>query len=402
MKQKNLLTVLLFCLIAGLAMADEVISVDLNAYGDDTAYSGEAAIPGETVWRAYYGGWGVPVGSARTNGLVNYDDPNQASTYAAQVWIGDDGDYHGYVAGSALMDDGFDANQLPSIPHISLIGLASDPCLGGGAYQGVFDIYVYGSGNFTVQTSGDYGSVNKTATGGFSGTFVENVNYVVFTGVPVNDSNEASIEYDGVINGLQIVKPSSPIEMQSSGTLNVAADDWDVAYDLNNRAGETSVFGPDAGGGEVFYLDAGEYMVYDVNTNATTAGEYRVRGWVYSAAGEACLLNIFVDDLDFGTLNLSAQTSEYELPTDDWVKFNLFEGQHEFKWVIGNEIYFNINSFDFERIGDINMPDCNAVYKYGYQYATDYSGDCSVDAEDLAYIVDGWVQCYSPDVNECP
>ncbi|MCK5173314.1 MAG: hypothetical protein KAR47_07975, partial [Planctomycetes bacterium] len=107
-KKKLLLTVISLLMgIAPMALAVEVISVDINNFTNDTVYAGEAAVPGATQWVAYYGDWGIPLGSPRSADLADTVTV-QPSTYAEQVWLGDPGD-HGYISGvgDGLLDDGF-------------------------------------------------------------------------------------------------------------------------------------------------------------------------------------------------------------------------------------------------------------------------------------------------------
>src|SRR4030042_1825621 len=96
MMQKKLFTVVLLILAGGIVVpAAEVINIDLNGYNDDTPYVGNGAyeVGDDAVWTAYYGGWGIPVGSDKTEGLVGSNVPLAeqfySSVYAAQVWIGD-------------------------------------------------------------------------------------------------------------------------------------------------------------------------------------------------------------------------------------------------------------------------------------------------------------------------
>lgn len=134
MKKMKLLTAVLFCLgVAGMAWAvtyePEVISIDFNKQDDANAYSGTAAIEDVNTWRTYYGEkWGKAMGSQRTADLADYNEPNKASVYAAQVWIGVDANgatydtYDGDLATVGLMDDGFEKTGGASNPGIRLWG----------------------------------------------------------------------------------------------------------------------------------------------------------------------------------------------------------------------------------------------------------------------------------------
>ena len=79
------------------------------------------------------------------------------------------------------------------------------------------------------------------------------------------------------------------------------------------------------------------------------------------------------------------------------------EGSHTFKWAhIGGEYGYNISHFKFEYEGEVEMNDCNDVYLYGFNYAGDLTGDCRVDVNDFALLVEDWLNCYNPDPNVCP
>ncbi len=82
MMKMKLLTIVSIVLVAvGVAMAAEVINVDIKGYNDNTPYIGSGAYIGNIstnvydacdayVWTPYYGGWGVPVGSVGSEALV--------------------------------------------------------------------------------------------------------------------------------------------------------------------------------------------------------------------------------------------------------------------------------------------------------------------------------------------
>ena len=275
MMKIKLLTIVSIVLVAvGVAMATDVINVAIRGYNDNTSYIGSGAYIGNIstnvydacdayVWTPYYGGWGVPVGSARSEALVGALVPPAqqylSSVYAAQVWIGDNGQNHTYLHNSDenLMDNGFVAAPVTSEPNISIWGQ--------GAYQDVYDIYVYGNdaGSFILDQSGVI--TTKTVSGGIgAGTFVENGNYVIFHGVDVNNSNpqDLYLTYTNKLNALQFVRQKSPfvVEPNSLGLIRIEAGKWDVAGNRNTRDTLLTPFGPstyyDANfGEEVGYLD---------------------------------------------------------------------------------------------------------------------------------------------------
>ena len=392
-------------------MAAEVISVDLNNYNDANEYTGEAAVPGATVWRAYYAGWGKPVGSPRSANLADFNEPNKPGTYAAQVWIGDPGTNHTYESGTGLMDDGFVNDPcVAGEPNISLFAVPDFPFTDGDAYGGTFDIYVYGAadGNFTLE-SPVYGPNTKAVTGGFTGDFNEGQNYVIFEDILIDDTNTVILSYSNKLNGLQLVSDKQPVAIRDVLRLDVT--DYDVAYETNARAGEIHEFGPDTGEvndpwegimPSVFYLDTDEYMEYEITVDEANEGYYQIDAYVRTQYGPADDLDIYLDNIFLGTLSYTL-TSTYFVKTSNPVSVNLFEGSHTFKWVsTGPELYFDLSDFEFDRVSDVVINDCNDVYKYGLNYASDYNRDCHVDERDLALMVDNWLNCYDPNVDNCP
>jgi hypothetical protein len=443
MEKRKLLTVVLFCFgLAGLTWAAEVINIDLNAQNNDVAYTGEAAIAGEKVWRAFYDGTGIPMGSDRTANLREYDEPNMPSVYAAQVWIAvpTAGTLWEYVGGmgTGLMDDGFKKKAgAPADPCVSILGEPNPNLDGAGAYQGIFDIYVYGAtdGNVTLSSPG-YGSVTKPLTGGnWDGDFVEDEDYVVFEDVSINDGNDTLagdgntvvIKYTSQINGIQMVKLKDPVAVNdpcktAGGDVwsqevdkmqRIPASAYDVAGETNNRGGEEqSQFGPDIVGDSVFYLDSGEFMTYDLTVDVNNAGEYKIGAQVMGFEDNPCTLRIYLDDdIYLGDINDTTTGVDWMFTTGSagpkadgagMVSCNLFEGDHTITWRLTGDIYFDVNNLFLDRIGDVNMANCDDVYFYQLDYVSDYVQDCSVDAEDLALIVDHWVECFDPNEDNCP
>lgn len=404
--KKKLLTIILLCLGMSLTVqADEVINIDLNNYGNDTAYEGTAVVDdGINQWNVYYGQWGLPMGSPRSANLATSEQPGVESTYAAQVWIGDPGNDHNYVtgAGSGLMDDGFINNpNITGDPNVRLWGT--------GAYGGTFDIYVYGSeaGSFTL-TRGSEVIGTKTVTGGVASGFVEGGNYVVFTGVNIaNDPNFVLVKYSNVINGLQLVKQKQPV-LIANGT-QILAKDYDVALDTNRREEEATLFGPDlfvdedyTGYPFIGYLDAGEYLDFDVVMNDINEGEYNIYALVDTRNVDATNMNIYFNGLFLGVVQ-AYFTNDIQLSATNPVTVNIFNNPDvqtlrcEISAVVGHNIY----GFQFEKLGPINMPDCNEVYRYGFEYAGDFNRDCRVDLKDLDVITGQWLDCYDPNENNC-
>ena len=458
MKKLKLLTAVLFCLgVAGMASAGEVISIDFNKQGDANAYSGTNAgyTEGTLLWRVYDGypeeALGKAMGSSRTADLRNSDEPCMPGTYAAQVWISDDANNHDtYDACSAvvgLMDDGFEKT-----------GGGADPCItlwGKGAYRCdpnymSYDIYVYGAdeGNFTITSPGR--NETKHVSGGIGGGFVPGGNYVVFEDVnfyDVNmvnfdtDSNKVILSYTNKLNGLQLVKklrsvvkeavtiydPDPSQDLPWTG-MEVNAPEYDVAYETNARNSEPTYFGPDLGIITtvppvanvpcVTYLDAGEYMEYDIYVADGNDGNYQIDAYVNIANGECDNLYVSIDNVELGRLRFVRGDTgtpadnqfywTYETPgfagegfIHQSVTGFLFKGPHTFKWRIGGLQGVNLAKFKFNYLGPISM-DCNDVYKYGFGYsANDLNKDCHVDFKDLKLITDSWLQCDDPEDPNC-
>lgn len=409
MMKMKLLTIISVVLVAvGVVTAAEVINVDIRGYGDNMPYVGNGAydVGPNAVWTAYYGGWGVPVGSSRSEGLATSTQSGFSSVYAAQVWLGDNGLIHGYQWGSnsSLMNDGFTA-QGPNEPNLAIFGQ--------GAFQGVYDIYVYGSGAGGSFTLTRYGTpATQTISGDANaGEFKLGENYVVFSNVDINNSSSDDLYltyYQVTLNALQFVKKKSPVEVNNTGTTIVSAANWDVAGDRNmsySYRTDLQPFGPDTYGGTVGYVDVGEFMGYDINVGDANQGRYLISLDVNTASQyRAIPLRIYLDDKVLGDvcdMNLIAWAGK----TTD-ISANLFKGSHTIKWHLpfqgtGGTTGFNVVDVNFTPIGSFTMSDCNEVGFYGYNYPADLSGNCVVGLEDLALAVDNWLICNNPDPNEC-
>jgi hypothetical protein len=411
MKMKLCSVVLLILGACVIAPAAEVINVDLNGYNDNVPYVGNGAydVGDDTAWTVYYGGWGEPVGSKRSEGLTKEVPPAEqwlSSVYAAQVWIGDDGQNHGYLWGSALLDDGFVANDTPD-PKINLFGE--------GAYQGIYDIYVYGSqaGDFTLNY---YGTPTTLSVDGDAneGQFELGHNYVVFNDVDINSANPAdvNISYTNVINGLQLVKQKDPfvIEPNSLGLIRISAGNWDVAGERNTRTTEITYFGPDTFfddvngiGTLVGYLDTGEFMTYDIVVDEANEGRYDISLGYQNAPIYGDSMRIYVDDILIGEVNKPStpiplgSTAETDAET-----VNLYEGSHTVTWMLyAGETAMNIDYVKFTRVGDAANTNCKDVVRAGLTLGEDLNGDCVVDLEDLYTMVYGWLSCNNPDQSLC-
>jgi hypothetical protein len=417
MMKMKLFTVVLLVLGAGIVVsAAEVINVDLNGYNDYRGYVGNGAydVGDDAVWTAYFGGWGIPIGSKRTEALVPSGIPvNQqfySSVYAAQVWIGDNGQNHDYLYGDALMDDGF--VRTAGEPNLALFGE--------GAYRGVYDIYVYGSAAGTFKL-GYYGIVTpKTVAGDANaGMFELGHNYVVFDNVDINTGDSANIyiAYTNVINGLQLVKQKDPcvIEPNAFGIDKIAAGDWDAAGDRNARTDtETTKFGPDTYfdvndtnmvGPGVGYLDTPEFMEYDINIPEASEGQYEIsiviKGGPAYTAIDPCAMKIYLDDKFIGEVNAAAPPTGTAGETTK-VTTNFYEGLHTVRWMLySGQTGANLYYLKFNKLGNVVVDDCGDIVIAGLTLTEDLNGDCKVDTKDLYIATEDWVQCNNPDPSLC-
>jgi hypothetical protein len=407
MKIKLLTTVLIVLVAVGVVTAAEVINVDIKGFNDKTPYVGNGAydVGNSAVWIPFSSGWGVPVGSARSEGLVPSSTNGglgfYCSVYAAQVWIGDDGQNHTYQYGSSLMDDGFVAKPSTQ-PKLNIFGQ--------GAYQGVYDIYVYGrdAGTFKLTR---YGVVTTQTVSGDAnaGEFKLGQNYVIFSNVDINNanSNDIYLTYTNKLNALQLVKKKLPVAVKN-GTI-IWAGKWDVAGERNIRSDDPCGFAPDTMGAEpniyVGILEVGEFMGYDITVDDVNQGRYNIAIDV-NTGGQYRInpLRIYLDDKFVGDVCDMTTNPPENLTTT--VSVNLFKGSHTVKWHLpyqgfasstGSNLYY----LKFTRTGNIAMNDCNEVGFYGFRYPGDLTGDCAVALDDLALLVDNWLICNNPDPNGC-
>jgi hypothetical protein len=417
MKMRLLAVVLVILGAAGVVLAAEVINVDIKGLNDNTPYVGNGAydVGEDAVWTAYSGGWGVPVGSAKSEALVRSTVPlvqqYLSSVYAAQVWIGDNGQIHGYQYGSGLMDDGFTAAS-PNEPNISIFGQD--------AYQGVYDIYVYGrdAGFFKLT---HYGVTTTQAVTGDAnaGQFELGRNYVVFSNVDVNSSNSADLylTYTNKLNALQLVSKKSPfvIEPNALGLIRIPAGNWDAAGERNTRDTEIARFGPDTWfddgngiGRVVGYIDSGEFMDYDITVDEANEGQYQISlgalGGTYGYISAASMY-IWLDGRSIGEVNLATAALTGEIGETTKVTANLYEGSHTVRWFFsgyaGTNTGFSLADVNFVRIGPAVISNCADVVNYGFTLTQDLSGNCVVDLADVALMVDNWLICNNPDPNGC-
>jgi hypothetical protein len=416
MKMRLLAVVLVILGAAGAVLAAEVINVDIQGNINSLPYVGNGAynVGPNTVWIAYYGGWGVPVGSSRSEALVMSSDPPwYSSVYAAQVWIGDNGLIHGYYeSGPGLMDDGFFAVG-PNEPNIAIFG--------DGAYQGRYDIYVYGKDAGTFKLTRYGVTTTKTVSGDANaGQFELGHNYVVFSGVDINNTNSEDLylTYTNKLNALQFVKQKSPfvIEPNSLGLIRIPAGNWDVAGERNVRTTEISSFGPDTwfddGNGIgmiVGYLDSGEFMDYDITVDEANEGQYQISlGVLGGASGTIATdaMYIYLDSKLVHEVNLLTAAPQFAIGESTKATVNLYEGSHTVRWDLkrlpdGYNTGFSLVDVNFVRVGPTVISNCADVVNYGFTLTKDLSGNCVVDLADVALFVDNWLICNNPDRNGC-
>jgi len=405
MKIKLLTTVSIVLLAVGVVTAAEVINVDIKGFGDNTPYIGNGAYDvGNAVWIPYYGGWGVPVGSARTEGLTppisNLTHQYYSSAYAAQVWIGDPGssdlvNHHEYWSSGSggLLNDGFKTGE-PNEPNISIWG--------SGAYTGLYDMYVYGNadGNFILDQNGV--KTSKHVTGGVvAGSFVNGGNYVIFTDVNVisADSSKLYLTYTNELAALQLVreKSSFAIEPNALGLIRIPAGDWDVAGDRNTRTTESNRYGPDTYNDDVNgvgrcvgYMDCGEFMDYDINVVDGNQGQYNIcLGIMGTTSGldyiNAGTMTMYLDNVRLGDVNHPNPVPAKTMDDTTSVTANLYPGIHTVRWFLGP--------------GGVNDGSTNTGCNLAYVKFTRIGSFTPL--EDLAAFVDNWLICDNPDLNGC-
>ena len=410
MKKKRLLTIFWICMwVVGSASAVEVINIDINNYNNNTGYAGPGPYTGGTeTWLPYYGGYGIALGSQRSANLIDESDTAGPSTYAEQVWIGDQG-YHAYLTGGTedtLMEDGFIAN-VPGTP-----GSLQDPNIvfltGRGAYGGVFDMYVISdaAGSFTLTEH--FGA--KIRTDSLTGTETEGVfelgkNYVVFEDVD-NDPNEMRLYYTNQINGIQLVSLKTPVVPVADDQVTTVIDlrNYDVAFDTNNRSGETTTWGPDIGWA-VHYLAPTEYMTYDldISTINGNAGQYSVSMDVQvkwsQAESDIYINNTYIGTCEFDHGGTYGEDGDETIYTTNEVVGNFFANDAaptNLRWVQPVARYNELLTFNITYVGPLSIEDCNSIYDYGLNFGGDITGDCRVDMTDFLEVAEDWATSYDP------
>ncbi|MFA7485870.1 MAG: hypothetical protein WCZ89_07590 [Phycisphaerae bacterium] len=436
MEKMKLLSVFLLCLaITGIAVAKySVINVDINGWEDTNFYNGGYGAydgPGGNYWVVYYGGWAIAVGSEGTAHLSNEkyqesqaDDPNFTSIYEAQVWLGTSGeDVNSFGGGDpnnpGLMDDGFEAMG----PNAAI------EIFGRNAYRGNFDIYVYGAtdGNFTMEWEGSGGEITKSVTGGYTGTFVEGQNYVIFEDVNVfstDPNTRTRLGFTGQLNALQLVKRKAQSAYQleyptdqGHGDPNVffiPAVPWDRAGDYNNRAeggGDTedNIYGPtvlnwpdDAnypfyqGMPTITSFNWWEFAEYDVEI--LEAAQYSISPVISVRETNFDVLGITVNGKVVGrALGTLAQDNAPAEPIPaNRVLVNLYPGEYRIGWrilrLMGSvNTGYSILGLNVRQVDDVQVDDCLDVLSGGFNHLGDLNRDCVVDEDDLAEFVGQWL-----------
>ena len=394
--------------IAMTALSVEVISIDINDFGNDAAYSEVAAVPDAVEWVAYSGGWGTPVGSPRSANLAQMGTI-QPSTYAEQVWLGDRGG-HDYISGSGsgLLDDGF-VSFTPSVvpteadPNLAFIGLDMFGDAGDLAYGGVFDLYIYGNsaGTYTLKGANNEIIAGPVAITGTTSGLVEGENYVLFENLNVANPDSLIIYYSNELCGIQLVstKDTPKIIIPDSSDPNdykILSPAWDVAYDTNARDDEDSYgfgsyYGPDSFGNMVGILYDNDSMDYDFVIEESAQGKYNLTVDMDTTYGETTI-NLFLDGKPLGSLTGSKEKLETVGP----LPINLFTGLHTLRWQSAGYYGGNVGDIVFNFVGGISLHDCEDVYRFGLEPAGDLNGDCRVDMDDLAMLISEWLSDYNP------
>jgi hypothetical protein len=240
-----------------------------------------------------------------------------------------------------------------------------------------------------------------------------------------------TIIWDDIIDGITLVEKKSPLQIDSSSYAGApmifgpnSLNPYDVAKETNTRGGGDQPFGPDLGvagvdpcdvnysGPILYYLDNGEYMITDINCDDADAGVYTINAGVVPVGdNDASLLISYYNgateqEIEIATLTydnpggINSTAGQYQSTTS--ATFNIFAGPGYLKWQPTTP-YFNLVEFKLYNISTPpDMPDCDAVYYYHYNYLSDYQKNCRVDAADLLYLLNHWVECYDPNTANCP
>ena len=435
-------------------VAYEVINVDINGSASDPCYIGPGPVGNsnwniDEPWSGYYQGEGNLMASPRCE---NIGVPGSPAIYARAIYIADPNPAAHIPATGVgdLLGDGFVKSGGPTDPNPGLF------IWGTMAYGGIFDVYILASaaGSFTI-TDSNGTTQSASLTGGIEAAWIEGSNYVVFrdvwidtpasrdvngpdpnyaAGLYLADPNCVVLTYGNMINGIQlktakrrliasnasrmsdpnfsgIWADETPIQLGPPGSNTlILAGDYDVAYETNLRIGEFDLDGPDIDWniGDVHYIDAGEWMVYDVNVTGATKGRYEIRAFLNCKYGDASIC-LYVDD----STQLALIEEETPEPNDKnfwsgWApSFNLFGGLRRFKWR-ANQAFFDVIAFEFHRLDNILIAYCDdpanpglSVVPYGFGLGGDASGDCYVSFEDLKLVVEDWAKCNNPEDPNC-
>ncbi len=226
-------------------------------------------------------------------------------------------------------------------------------------------------------------------------------NYVVFTDVDINNTNssDVNISYTNVINGLQLVRKKSPVEVGDD--VNIPAPAYDVAGEKNLRSDDPQGYGPDIGNGEIGYMEPPEFMAYDINVSDANKGMYEIGLDVNTANFTCPRVRIYLDDKVLGDVNRTIQSPAIGKTTTR--SANLTAGIHTVKWLLPYSVNYGFNLVDvnFVRTDNIIMNNCADVIFYGLTLPADYTKNCIVGLDDLALALDNWLTCNNPDNSLC-
>jgi hypothetical protein len=263
-------------------------------------------------------------------------------------------------------------------------------------------MYVYGdeAGIFSLKRPDSNDLTTQSIDGVFTpGTFSLSHNYVKFENVSIGEPNQIQLIYSNKLSAVQLVGKRVPFAVQN-GTV-IDARNYDVAFDTNARDGEITKWGPDLGT-YVSFLDAGEYMEYNITVTPATMGRYTVAAHVDCNWGPASM-RIYLDGANMGLLTHAITNTHDLVLTNNAtpVTINLFPGNHVFKWYKISLQYHDIADFVFTYTGSVTLANCAEVAAYGFNYAGDLTGDCKVNLADLVILVADWADCYDPQAGAC-
>jgi len=146
-------------------------------------------------------------------------------------------------------------------------------------------------------------------------------------------------------------------------------------------------------------------MDYDITVKDGNTGQYQISLGVMGgpltgtnyAYISAASMNIYLDNRLIGEVNLITPVPAGEIGETTKVTANLFAGSHTVRWYLyGGNNGFNLAFVKFNKLGGTVISNCADVVNYGFTLTKDLNGNCVVDLDDVALMVDNWLICNDP------